>query len=271
MNLRLPLSLLMTAAALWLALPVREAPAAELATDISAHLVAIRSNFTGSQILLFGAVTDTGGDLAEHDIVIVARGPDVDRIERRKERVFGVWINRHAALFADIPGFYAVASTRPLGIIAASDDNGGESAHGLFARNAIGMENLRLNPTDARSREGLGKQESDIYRDALLRHFAEAGLYGEQPGTVSFLGDSLFRAEMDLPAQVPAGSYEIEVYLFKDGAILDAQSLPLFVNKIGVGRYLFQTAHQSPLLYGICAVILALLIGWLAGIIFDRK
>ena len=251
------------------------AAAEELSTDLSSHLVAIQSDFTGSQILLFGTVTERDtpqprqADAPEYDIVIVVRGPDVDRVERRKERVLGVWVNRRSALFTDIPGFYAVVSTRPLGIIDAA---GGGNAGGLFERNAIGIDNLALAAAPARAGDPrLGRQEAGEYRDALLRHKIRAGLYREQSGVIDFLGDSLFRTNVDLPAQVPVGSYEIEVYLFKDGKVVDAQSLPLFVNKIGVGRYLFQTAHEQPLLYGLCAVIMALLVGWMAGILFEKK
>lgn len=248
------------------------ANAEELSTDVSSHLVAIKSDFTGSQILLFGAVSDRATskertETVEYDIAIVVRGPEVDLVERRKEQIFGIWINRKSALFAGVPGFYAVVSTRPLGIINAAGDG---SMSGLFERNAIGIDNLVLRPIAVAGAPPLGRQEATEYRDALLRHQIRSGLYFEAPGVVTFLGDSLFRTTVDLPADVPVGSYEIEIYLFRDGKVIDAQSLPLFVNKIGVGRYLFRTAHDKPLLYGLCAVIMALLIGWFAGILFEK-
>lgn len=248
------------------------AGAEELSTDVSSHLVAIQSDFTGSQILLFGAVTGRNTSIevtetAEFDIAIVVRGPDVNLVERLKERVFGIWINRKSALFSSVPGFYAVVSTRPLGIINAA---GNGRTSGLFERNAIGIDNLVLRPKPVAGAPSFGREEAAKFRDALLRHQIRSGLYFENPGVVTFLGDTLFRTTVDLPADVPVGSYEIEVYLFKDGKVIDAQSLPLFVNKIGMGRYLFRTAYDKPLLYGFCAVIMALLIGWLAGILFEK-
>lgn len=260
-------SLMLLACAGWLV----DARANELSTDISSHLVAIESDFTGEQILLFGSIKGSGdieGEVGEYDIVVVVRGPKIDLIERRKERIFGIWVNRSSALFENVPGFYAIVSTRPLGIINAAGEN---SARGLFERNAIGIENLVLAPVAVgENTPRLSRAEADEYRDALLRHKVREGLYREQPGIVTFLGDSLFRTTVDLPAKVPVGSYEIEVYLFLDGKIVDAQSLPLFVNKIGVGRYLFQTAHERPLIYGLCAVMMALLIGWFVGILFEE-
>ena len=251
-----------------------DAHATKLSADVSSHLVAIESDFTGEKILLFGTIEidetleNKPAESGEYDVVVVVRGPDVDLIERRKDRVLGIWVNTSSALFENVPGFYAVVSTRPLGIIDAA---GGGLARGLFERNHIGIENLALAPVaidDDSPR--LSRTEVVEYRNALLRHNVREGLYREQPGIVNFLGDSLFRTTVNLPAKVPVGSYEIEVYLFLDGMVVDAQSLPLFVNKIGVGRYLFQTAHESPFVYGLCAVFMALLIGWFAGILFEQ-
>ncbi len=251
-----------------------DARAGKLSADVSSHLVAIESDFTGEKILLFGtieideAAASVSNGRGEYDVVVVVRGPHVDLIERRKERVLGIWVNTSSALFENVPGFYAVVSTRPLGIIDAA---GGGSAGGLFERNQIGIENLALAARAVdKGAPRLSRTEAVEYRNALLRHNVREGLYREQPGIVNFMGDSLFRTTVDLPAKVPVGSYEIEVYLFLDGVIVDAQSLPLFVNKIGVGRYLFQTAQESPFVYGLCAVFMALLIGWLAGILFDQ-
>ena len=42
------------------------------------------------------------------------------------------------------------------------------------------------------------------------------------------------------------------------------------VRKIGFERFLGLAAVQQPLLYGICAVILALFTGWLGGVVFRR-
>ncbi|MCY4035184.1 MAG: TIGR02186 family protein [Hyphomicrobiales bacterium] len=251
-----------------------DAHATKLSADVSSHLVAIESDFTGESILLFGTlkrdeiIENGSGGRGEYDVVVVVRGPDIDLIERRKERVLGIWANTSSALFKDVPGFYAVFSTRPLGIINAA---GGGTARGLFERNQIGIENLALAPVAlGEGAQRLSRTEVDEYRKALLRHKVLERLYRERPGVVDFLGDSLFRTVIDLPAKVPLGNYEIEVYLFFDGMIVDAQSLPLFVNKIGVGRYLSQTAQERPFIYGLCAVFLALLIGWFTGILFER-
>ncbi|HEX3065649.1 MAG TPA: TIGR02186 family protein, partial [Dongiaceae bacterium] len=74
------------------------AKAAEpLVADLSNHLIAITTGFTGAQVLLFGATDGPG------DVVVVVRGPTGRAVVRRKDRVFGIWINSAGRDFAEVP------------------------------------------------------------------------------------------------------------------------------------------------------------------------
>ena len=96
------LSLLVTTAS---AVPAR---AQSLVSDLSNHLVAITSDFTGAEVLLFGSI------VAEGDIVVTIAGPRIPVVVRRKQRVLGIWMNTDTIEFNNTPAFYAVASTRPI-------------------------------------------------------------------------------------------------------------------------------------------------------------
>ncbi len=74
--------------ALFLALLATQSRAQQsLVSDISSHRIGITSSFTGTELLLFGALGEAG------DVVVVVRGPDQKVTVRRKERVAGIWIN----------------------------------------------------------------------------------------------------------------------------------------------------------------------------------
>ena len=82
------------------------------------HLVpvypdAIDSGFTGTNVLLYGAIDKKG------DIVVIVRGPTERVIVRRKDRIAGVWVNRDKMEFGGVPAFYAIASNRPIDEIAS--------------------------------------------------------------------------------------------------------------------------------------------------------
>ena len=87
-----------------------------LVPDISARQVQIRYSFTGAQLLLFGAIIYPGGRAPERpaDIVVVLRGPVQPILLREKQKIAGIWMNADSSRFRSAPGFYAVASSRPI-------------------------------------------------------------------------------------------------------------------------------------------------------------
>ena len=86
--------------------------ASELPVDLSKHNIAIQSSFTGSTVVLFGVQTAT--DDAGSNIVAVLSGPLQNLVVRKKRKTVGIWLNRSEAVFENIPGYYAVASTGPI-------------------------------------------------------------------------------------------------------------------------------------------------------------
>jgi uncharacterized protein (TIGR02186 family) len=239
--------------------PLKVAQGEELVTDLSDHLVAIKSNFTGTDILLFGAVEADSAAIRAlpRDIVVVVRGPNEQLVVRRKERRVGIWMNFQERIYTKVPSYYAVVSTRALALIA--DD-------AVLLRHQIGLDNLKLNTTRAdKSKTGVD------FRNSLIRLKAKDGLYHEVSDGVIFLGDTLFRAKIALPANVQVGYYTAEVFLFRNGKVIHAQSSPLYINKSGFERFIFNLAHRQSLLYGILAVVFALFAGWLASVLLRRR
>lgn len=234
-------------------LSVTGARAAGFVADLSDHLVAITTAFTGSDVLLFGALEEPGGEVA-----VVVRGPAGAAGVRRKTRVGPVWIHTEEERFRDVPSYYAVASSGPLAELAQP---------GELARHQIGVENLRLEPVDP-GRFGPG--ELAAYRAALVRGKQQAGLYPEAVGTVSFLGGTLFRTRVTFPANVAPGTYDVEVFQLEGGRVAQAQASVLDISKIGLEADLYDFAHQRPALYALAAIALAVLAGWGASVLFRR-
>ena len=112
------------------------ARATGLVADLSHHLVAITAAFSGTEVLLFGALETPGSQVA-----VVIRGPDRPETVRRKGRVGPIWINTHALSFLNVPEYYAVAASEPLGELAEP---------GELARYEIGIDNLRLSARGGR-------------------------------------------------------------------------------------------------------------------------
>jgi len=221
-----------------------------LSADLSSHVIGITTGFVGANLVLFGS-TDKPGDIA-----IIVRGPPTDMTVRKKGEILGVWINRSSAIFHDAPSFYAVAASKPLKDIAVPEN---------LTRHAIGLDNVKLQPT-----EPLPDKELATFRAALIKSQENVDLYRGTVAPVTFLGEHLFRADMFFPANVPTGSYSVEVLLLSNGEVVGAQTTPLIVSRIGFSNGVFVVAHRHAALYGTGALIFAIAAGWAAGAIFRR-
>lgn len=241
------------------------AAADNLVTDLSENLIAITSNFTGRQIVFFGTIDRTATSLTDspvaerpHDIIVVIRGPRKPITVRHKERVFGVWANLDGIEFDGVPGYYFVASNREFADLAPPS---------VFERHQIGAENLRILPRG----DALDAQTLQDYKDAIIRRKRKEELFIEEPGGVQFLDRSLFRANVAIPANVPDGIYRTEVYLVQSGNVISVQSKPLYIDKTGIERTIYEFAYDRPMAYGLAAVLFALASGWAASWVFRQK
>ncbi len=111
------------------ALAASQVRAQYLVADLSERRITITLGFVGAKVLLFGA-TDGEGDVA-----VVVRGPEQSVVVRRKARFAGVWVNRTSMRFEKVPAFYRVATSRPLGQLAAP---------AVLSRHEIGVDYLHL-------------------------------------------------------------------------------------------------------------------------------
>lgn len=233
-----------------LTLPARAVP---LVADLSSHLVAITTGFTGSEVMLFGAIETAG------DIVVVIRGPESEQRVMRKSRVAGIWMNTSSVVYRDVPRFYAIASNRPLEEIADE---------AVLQNQEFGVNRLRFTLEDE---ESLDPEDTGTWRRALIRRKQETGLYSRSTGRVAVLSERLFRTSVYLPTNVPTGIYIAEIYFLQEGQVVSAQSTPLAVSKIGIEADLYAFAYDRPALYGLVAVLTALMAGWFAHLVFRRR
>lgn len=230
------------------------AKAQPLVADLSDHLVKITLGFEGSELLLFGAVEDEG------DVVVVVYGPSEAVTVRRKERAGGmIWMNRHEMTFVNVPAFYQVMATRPLGEWLPDT---------VRQRHQIGVDHLELVPQA--SSGTVDRAELAEFRSALIRRKQQLGHYRAEAGTVNMLSARLFRTEVGFPTNVPTGTYTVEVFLVVNGEVVSAQSTPLYISKVGMLAEIFHFANTNAALYGIVAILLAVLAGLGANAIFRK-
>ncbi|WP_181408182.1 TIGR02186 family protein [Pararhizobium mangrovi] len=232
-----------------------------LELGISTSEIAVKSNFSGAEITIFGAIVDANPfalALDQYDLVVTLEGPKLATTVRRKQRVFGIWINRHSVDFHPIPTSYSLSSTRPLGALATE---------ATLEKYGIGTENLKVAPLQSSADSQVNVA---AFREALLRRKESLGLYRSDPKGVNFVSSTLFKASISLPANIPVGTHTVHGYLFRNGNFVAEKRLPLHIVKTGLEQAINTYATNDAFLYGIFAVLLAALTGWLGSVIFRR-
>ncbi len=228
-------------------------------SDISTREIAIQSNFTGIEILIFGSIdfsdTRTPSEGA-YDVIAVVRGPSEPIVVRKKQRVAGIWVNGTGKTFGHVPGFYAVLSTRPLRAIASDE---------TLKKLGIGLSDLDF------GRYTQGDPEEQVYRSAMIRLMTRRSLFQAHDDGVKFIGRSLFRGTVALPVNVPTGRYTVDVYLFREGAVASKSLGSLGVSKAGIEAAIHTLAFQQPFLYGLLGVMLAMMMGLAGWYAFRRE
>jgi len=233
-----------------LALPAR---AEEVVASLSQNRISIDTNFDGSEILIFGAVRRERpappGDL---EVIVTVAGPSLPVVVRRKSRVFGIWVNAEEVEIDRAPAFYAVATS------------------GAWNEVITDTEDLRHKISIGRAIRSVGAEVTDSsnFTEGLIRLRLAAGLYETAVETVDLRESTLFSTEVALPANLIEGNYAVRFFLTREGQVVDSRETEIFVQKVGLERFLFTLAHERPLAYGLLSLAIAIAAGWGASAVF---
>ena len=243
--------MLIVAACLGLATPgLGESVVAGLSQDA----ISITTNFEGSEILIFGAVRREAPPPAGSDlhVIVTVEGPPRPVTVRRKDRRFGIWVNTEAAEIDLAPTFYAVATTDDLETVLTATEDLRHRITTPWAIRAVGT----------------GLADQDLFIDALIRIRTDETLYQLNEGTVTLRDETLFDTAVRLPANLVEGDYRTRIFLTRDGEIVDQLVQDITVRKVGLERWIYNLAHDRPLVYGILSLTIAIAAGWLASAVF---
>ncbi len=229
-----------------------------LVPEVSQDRISIRGDFSGAQLLLFGAITYPPGtrNTDEANIVVVLKGPVESIVVREKQQIAGIWINAASSEFRSAPGFYAIASSRPVDEIVDS------KTADIYE---LGLNHLQLSPAGA-----IDSNELDRFVTGLVDLNSRSNLFKNLPDSVKITNSVLYQARINLPASVPVGDYTAETFLIIDGRVEAAEVKNITIEKIGMGRFITNLSQNNGFLYGLIAVFISVFLGWSAGYLFRK-
>lgn len=227
-----------------------------LVPEVSQHEVQVQQGFTGTQLLLYGAILDPQGNRAggRYDIVVVLKGPTQSVLLREKDKTLGMWVNAASTSYRSAPSFFAVASSRPVGKLVD------EKTAAIYE---LGLDYLQLSPSGA-----IDPAEQARFTAGLVDLRRRQGLYQQDEQGVSISGGVLYQARIALPSNVVTGPYTAETFAIADGRVIASAIADVEVRKTGFEKLVADRAEDSAMLYGLIVVGLSLLMGWIAGRLF---
>lgn len=227
-----------------------------LVPEVSQHEVHVQQGFTGTELLLFGAILDPQGTRAgrDYDIVVVLKGPTQPITLREKQKIAGIWVNAQSTAFRSAPSFFAISSSRPISEIVD------ERTAAIYE---LGLDWLQLSPSGA-----IRPEEQARFAAGLVDLRQRQGLYKQANNGVTVNEQVLYQARINLPSSVQTGMYHAETFAITKGRVIASATATVEVKKLGFDRFVANFAQQQSLLYGLIAVAISIAMGWIAGRFF---
>jgi len=230
---------------LGLAAPVR---AGSVTVKASPSVVEISSFYQGHEITLTGVIP------AGHQAVVEVTGPVGQEDLMRKGRVGPLWLNVGEISVSGAPSLYFALSS-------AADLLAGTSSWGFGALS----EHLSLAGQ-------LQPNETAKFREQFLELKKSENLYAAWPGGLKTTPAGDGRLEVAgkfwLPANVKPDTYKVCLTAVLDGKAVDQQCSTLTVQMAGFPALLMSLAYEHAALYGILAVAIAIVTGFIMGYLF---
>lgn len=192
--------------------------------------------------------------------LVVVRGASSKEEFNRKGRVGPIWVNRGKVEISSVPSLFLCFGPEPVAALL-----GREQIDRYQLDEAALKSQMRIEPRE---------MDHEVIRDHYLKLKKQEGSLLIASGALK-MGSSLaagepYSVEFQWPKKAPPGRYEVRVYECRDGMVVDQSSLALDVVAVGFPARLGRLAREHGSLYGVVAVIIALLAGFTIDFLTSR-
>lgn len=215
--------------------------------------VTVGTFFRGGMVHVSGAL-EPGTD-----VIVVITGRTTKETYNRKGRVGPFWATVGKVTIADVPVLYLIGSRTPVAR--------------LLSPAAIDGHMVDLDALARRATVEPASDDRALLIGEYLKLKREQGVMGIFEDAVRVSGSSRepsFEAVIPWPATAPVGTYHVVVRHVQNGAVVREDSQPLDVAYVGLPRVIAHMAFERNLAYGILAVVIALSVGLVMGLLFKK-
>ncbi len=260
----LPIVWLSFAAGSLAALP--GATAQMMPPSLAPQRIAMGTFYDGSRIHVTGTAPSGSG------ILIVFRGSEQDEFFDCKGREGFIWLNADKIHVKHAPSlFLTFGSGSNSALLDPLSLNRYVLDEGALAARIRCLRHCKCNRTGNQANEdGARDQVPDpAYAKMLLTSFfalkEHEGRYAARAGAVRLKpenGETRYSLQLEWPKSALPGKYQVEVYACRDHGVIARSATVLEVAEIGFPAYMANLSTEHRWIYGICAVLAAMLAGF---------
>ncbi|MBF0554977.1 MAG: TIGR02186 family protein [Nitrospirae bacterium] len=229
-----------------LLLSVNHANAA-LSLSLDKKLIPITTFYKGNALKITGTVAS--GD----DVVVKITSPVENESFMVKAKFFHLfWMNKDKIDLEKVNSVYMLYSSADIdGILSTSEKN--KYALGYEAlQNSVGIS---------------GASDKDSLFKEFIKVKETGKLYSETGNKVVLMplqnGNNSFWLTVNMPYQMPIGRYDVDVYAVRNRSVVQRLSDKVEIEPVGVVREISDIAMNHGGVYGVLAIIIALIAGYI--------
>jgi uncharacterized protein (TIGR02186 family) len=199
-----------------------------------------------------GVKINIKGEISKNEeLIIKVIGHKRDTHFKKKGKIWGIlWMNIDDVVFTDLPSLYLVYT--------------GDIPESMIKK--MGFASLRKEIKITSS-----FNDKNFLFNELIKLKRKEGLYCVRKDAIKYKkldSKKEFDCSVFLPAKLLPGTYQIKFIAIKNGKIAENITLPLQARLEGLPKLISYLAFQHSTIYGIMAVLIAIIAGLIMGIIF---
>jgi len=247
--------LALVAAALFVLTALSAEPARAITCKVTPDNIGIDLMYHGATL------TVTGESAAGDDLIVKVSSTKYSDVHLKyKGKASGIfWMKLGNMEYKNVPNVYMLYSTAPLNNMLDAGER---------AVNQIGFDAIQANSEMERSD---GAEVGAEWFDEFLKFKQKEKLYSITESTISRkpgANGNTFSLEVAWPFQAPPENYTVQVLAVRDGKVVDQASAPITVAQAGMVKKLSGLAFNNSAVYGIMAIIIAMVAGFAVGAVF---
>lgn len=206
-----------------------------------------------------GSVVQVTASVASCDgAVMVLEGDSEEVTLNMKGRVAVIWMNVAKITFSGAPRVYILASSSDLDNICSKE---------VQEELRLGVESFRA-PVKIHSDQPLTGAEFDQFLKLKISN----GTYNTKNKIEMKpepTGELRLTSVLPIPSKMPPGMYDIKLYCFRQGTLVEEQTARLQIDRIGLPCLIKNLAEKHAAMYGLLAIVAAMVFGVMMGIVFS--